>query len=196
MPERPTRPAATPTPHVALLRGINVGRAKRVAMADLRALVAALGYADVRTLLASGNVVFGAPHGAGAAAATAIEQALAARLGVRSRVTVLDAAALATIVADNPMTDAANAQPSRFLVAVLADDPVRLAAPLAALRAGDWGRERFVVGSRAAYLSCPDGISAGRLAEAVMHALGDAATTRNWATLLKLHALAGCDGAR
>jgi len=43
---------------VALLRGINVGKAKRIAMADLRALIEGLGYTDVRTLLNSGNVVF------------------------------------------------------------------------------------------------------------------------------------------
>ena len=43
---------------IALLRGINVGKAKRVAMADLRKLVEKLGYTDVRTLLNSGNVVF------------------------------------------------------------------------------------------------------------------------------------------
>jgi uncharacterized protein (DUF1697 family) len=45
----------------ALIRGINLGRAKRVAMADLRALVEGLGYGDVRTLLNSGNVVFTTP---------------------------------------------------------------------------------------------------------------------------------------
>ena len=44
--------------YVALLRGINVGRAKRVAMADLRALFEQLGFGDVRTLLNSGNVGF------------------------------------------------------------------------------------------------------------------------------------------
>ncbi|MGH7659270.1 MAG: DUF1697 domain-containing protein, partial [Gemmatimonadales bacterium] len=43
--------------HVALLRGINVGTARRVAMADLRALMESLGYTGVRTLLNSGNVV-------------------------------------------------------------------------------------------------------------------------------------------
>ncbi len=43
---------------VALLRGINVGRANRVAMVDLRALFETMGYIDVRTLLNSGNVVF------------------------------------------------------------------------------------------------------------------------------------------
>jgi len=40
---------------VALLRGINVGKAKRVAMADLRALLESLGYGDVRTLLTAGT---------------------------------------------------------------------------------------------------------------------------------------------
>ena len=38
------------TQYVALFRGINVGRAKRVAMAELRALVEGLGYGDVRSL--------------------------------------------------------------------------------------------------------------------------------------------------
>ena len=43
---------------IALLRGVNVGRAKRIAMADLRQLIGKLGYTDVRTLLNSGNIVF------------------------------------------------------------------------------------------------------------------------------------------
>ena len=43
---------------VALLRGVNAGRAERVAAADPRVPAAGLGYGDVRTLLDSGNVVF------------------------------------------------------------------------------------------------------------------------------------------
>jgi uncharacterized protein (DUF1697 family) len=46
------------TRQVALLRGINVGSSKRIAMADLRAMMAALGYRDAETLLQSGNVVY------------------------------------------------------------------------------------------------------------------------------------------
>jgi len=42
---------------VALLRGINVGKAKRVGMADLRTVVEELGYTDVKTVLATGNIV-------------------------------------------------------------------------------------------------------------------------------------------
>ena len=47
------------TTYVALLRAVNVGGRKSVAMADLRALFADLGFAGVQSLLQSGNVVFG-----------------------------------------------------------------------------------------------------------------------------------------
>src|ERR1700704_4724623 len=67
---------------VALLRGVNVGKAKRVAMADLRKLVEGLGYGDVRTLLNSGNVLFTVPAGMTGDAAARIENAIGARLGV------------------------------------------------------------------------------------------------------------------
>ena len=66
-----------PTAFVALLRGINVGKAKRIAMADLRKLVEELGYGDVQTLLNSGNVVFSALPKQGATAAARIESAIA-----------------------------------------------------------------------------------------------------------------------
>jgi len=45
------------TRYVALLRGINVGAAKQVGMADLKNLVVGLGYTDVKTHLRSGNVL-------------------------------------------------------------------------------------------------------------------------------------------
>jgi uncharacterized protein (DUF1697 family) len=172
--------------HVALLRGINVGRAKRVAMADLRALVQGLGYGDVRTLLNSGNVLFtsgGTPDDA----AARIEAALAARLGVASRVTVLAAAELAAIVAGNTLRDVVT-EPSRLLVAVLRDPADR--RRLEPLAAQAWAPEALALGPRAAYLWCPDGVLVSRLPEAVARALGDGVTTRNWATMSKLHALA------
>jgi uncharacterized protein (DUF1697 family) len=172
---------------VALLRGINVGRAKRVAMADLRALVAELGYGDVRTLLNSGNVVYTAPGGAPEEAAARIEAAIRARLGITSRVTVLTAAEVAAAVAGNPLGGVAD-NPSRLFVAVLRDPADR--AMLEPLAERDWGREVLALGERVAYLWCPDGSMGSQLPEAVGRVLGDAVTTRNWATLTKLHALA------
>jgi len=122
--------------YVALLRGINVGTAKRVAMAELRALVEELGHSMVRTLLNSGNVVFTAarlpafrrsaaptPAALGTeprAAAMRIQKALEAKLGVSARVTVISAKELAQVVAANPLGKVAN-NPSRLLVGILGD---------------------------------------------------------------------------
>ena len=171
--------------YVALLRGINVGRAKRVSMADLRALFADLGYGDVHTLLNSGNVVFSGP-GAAPGAAARIEAALAQRLGVSARVTVLTAAELATIVAGNALLEVAGDH-SRLLVAVLADPADR--ARLEPLTEQDWAPEALALGVRVAYMWCPDGVIASRLSAAVGRLLGDAVTARNWATMTKLHAI-------
>jgi uncharacterized protein (DUF1697 family) len=171
--------------HVALLRGINVGKAKRVAMADLRGLCERLGYSDVRTLLNSGNVVFSAPR-ADAKAATRIQKAIAEQLGVGSRVVVITGAELEAIIADNPLTEC-DANPSRFLVTVLASDADR--ARLERLAVQGWGAERIELGPRAAYVWCANGILESKVLTALGKALGDAGTSRNWATMKKLHAL-------
>ncbi len=172
--------------YVALIRGINVGRAKRVAMADLRASVAELGFRDARTLLNSGNVVFGATAAGARDAAVRIEDALTKKLGVTARVIVLSAAEVMTIVNENDLRDVA-AEPARLLVSVPRNASDRTRLELVAQQ--DWTPEMLSVGSRAAYLWCPDGILASRLAEAVARRFGAGATSRNWATILKLHAL-------
>ena len=177
--------------YVALLRGINVGQANRVAMADLRSLVTGLGYTEVRTLLNSGNVVFGAGAGAPTESAAHIEKALADRLGVSARVTVVRASTLAEIAERNPLLNAAR-DPSKLLVAFLAepDDIARL-RPLAEQ---DWAPEAIALGVGVAYLWCPNGVSSGGLWKAVGGVLGDAVTSRNWATVCKLLALAADPG--
>jgi len=79
--------------------------------------------------------------------------------------------------------------PSRLFVAILRDPADR--ARLEPLAERDWGREVLALGERVAYLWCPDGSMGSQLPEAVARVLGDAVTTRNWATLTKLHALTG-----
>lgn len=188
---RAPRTATADSRRIALLRGINVGRAKRVAMADLRGLVEDLGFTRVRTLLASGNVVFAAPGVAPSEAAAAIREALAARLGLAVRVTVVTAAELDTAAEENPLA-LKDRDPSRLLVAFPADSTVL--SRLATLAEEEWAPEALAVGSRAAYLWCPDGILGGRLAKAVDRAVGDAVTSRNVATVRKLRDLARRDG--
>jgi hypothetical protein len=53
----------------------------------------------------------------------------------------------------------------------------------------DWTPDALAVGTRVAYFWCSEGLLASPLADAVGRALRDAATTRNWATILKLDAL-------
>jgi uncharacterized protein (DUF1697 family) len=168
---------------VAFLRGINVGTAKRIAMADLRKVFEELGYEDVRTLLNSGNVVFTVPpsrvkdHGA------RVEKAIASRLGVTSRVTILSGAELADIITANPLAATAD-NPSRLLLMVLRDQASSsLLAPLLKQR---WAPEALVVRGRAAYLWCANGIADGALWLAINRIVGDAGTARNITTMTKI----------
>ena len=175
-----------PTRHAALVRGINVGKAKRVAMTDLRAAVERLGFTDVRTLLNSGNVVFTAPGKSAGGAAAKIEAALATKIGVPARVTVLSAAEIAAAVDGCPLLGVAD-NPSRLLVTVLTDPADRkLLEPLTRQK---WSPEALALGERVAYLWCPNSILDSPLNAAVGKVLRDGATARNWATLLKLRAL-------
>lgn len=173
---------------IALLRGINVGRAKRVAMADLRALFEELGFTGVRTVLNSGNVVFGSPAHTPAAAASALEQALVRRLGVASRVTVLSSDELDDIVAGNPLVEQATDH-ARLVMFTLAGASQR--KRLAPLAQQDWAPGALAVGARAVYVWCPTGVLDSAAAAAVNKALGDSTTARNWNTVAKLHALCG-----
>lgn len=171
---------------IALIRGINVGRTKRVAMADLRTLFKGLGYGDVRTLLNSGNVIFTTLDTNSADSAVHIEEALSSVLGVSTRVMVYTSADLTTVVTDNPLSEVAN-DPSRLLVAFLGNSADRTRLKLLELQ--DWTPEVLAIGASVAYLWCPDGVLASRLTVAIGRVLGDSVTTRNWATVVKIYAL-------
>lgn len=172
--------------HVALLRGINVGKAKRVAMADLRAAIESLGYRDVRTLLNSGNAVFSSPRPLKRDAAAALQQALLERTGVSSRFLLRSAASLEAIVAADPVGRRAT-DPSRYFVSFLYEpgDVSRLQA----LAARSWTPEVMAVGDGVVYVWCPHGLMESRASEAIARELGDGVTTRNWATVGKLLAM-------
>jgi uncharacterized protein (DUF1697 family) len=177
--------------YVALFRGINVGKAKRIAMVDLRVLLARLGYSDVRTLLNSGNAVFTASHEAAPKHAERIRAAVAKKLGVDALVIVKSQRDLAGIVAGNKLEKIAS-DPSRLLVALTND--AKSLAGVAQLADAEWGDEQVHVGRHAAYLWCANGILESKAAVALLKKLDARGTTRNWATLKKIHALMGDDG--
>jgi uncharacterized protein (DUF1697 family) len=167
-----------------LLRGINVGRAKRVAMADLRALLEDAGYTAVRTHLNSGNVVLTGEEADPAEHAARIEAAIHDRLGMDVRSAVLTADELRAIVEGHPFEGVAD-NGSRMMAYVY----VRPIDP--ALAAGHppvpQDPERARVGDRAVYQWCPDGLMAAPdLGPYIKETLRADVTGRNWNTITKL----------
>ena len=172
---------------IALLRGVNVGKANRVPMADFRRLLEGLGYDNVVTLLNSGNAVFRAARGTPAKLGADIAAALLQHLKVDVPVIVKSARELAGIVDGCPIKVPGTAH-SQFLVAFVQQP--KLLATLEGIAPLARPPERFVVGKQAAYLHCASGILESKAGAALLGKLGRATTTRNWATVLKLKALA------
>lgn len=172
--------------YVALFKGINVGKAKRIAMEDLRKLLAKLGYTDVQTLLNSGNAVFTAAAEPAGKLAGDIRQAVLKKTGVDALVIVKSAKDMAAIVAGNELGKVAT-DPSRLLVAIINDN--KALKSVEALAREAWGDERVHVGKHAAYLWCAKGILESEALPAVLKGLKGIGTTRNWATLNRIHVL-------
>ncbi len=172
---------------IALIRGINVGKNKRVAMADLRGMMADLGHTNVRTLLNSGNVVFQSRNSNLAKLAASVESAITATCGISAAVTVTTARELDFIVKENPLLQAVDDH-ARHLVAFVAH-PKHLEAVRPMLKEA-WLPDALAITERAAYLWCASGILESKLLLTFSQKAGTTVTTRNWATVLKLQAAA------
>jgi uncharacterized protein (DUF1697 family) len=171
-----------------LLRGINVGRNKRIAMQDLRAVLAGLGYQDVATLLQSGNAVFTSARRQAGAVAGEIEQGISRELGLSVPCVVRSAAELAAVIAANPFTVKVS-EGSRLLVSFLSGPVDR--ARLAGLDLADFAPDEVHVGDREIYAWLPNGQAGSRIPiDFWDKRLGVVSTARNWNTVTKLMVLA------
>jgi uncharacterized protein (DUF1697 family) len=162
--------------YALLLRGVNVGRNKRVGMADLRRLMAELGYAEVRTYLQSGNIVVTAGDEAPEKMAARVEEALGTELKLVSKVLARTGPELAAVVADNPFPDAL-AIPKLLHVTFLSADP-----DLSTVDPKSYLPDEFRVADRAIYLRYAVSPLESRLA-GLIGKLPLTNTTRNWNTV-------------
>lgn len=185
--------------HVGFLRGVNVGGRNKLAMADLRAVVADLGNRDVSTYIQSGNVLFTPTEPkAPAAIAAKIARELRSRLDLTVPVVVLDKGGLDAILAANPFVPV---EDPKAVHVVFLDEPASPDAEAAVAEAIRRARGRGssddarLVGS-ALYLSTPGGF--GR--SVLVAELGRASTTgarppvgtaRNWASAVAISRLLG-----
>jgi uncharacterized protein (DUF1697 family) len=141
--------------YVALLRAVNVGGTGKLAMTELRAMCEAAGFANVRTYIASGNVVFTAAE-AEATVKVALERAMEAYAGKPVGVMVRTGAEMTAVVAANPFPAAAGNRTA----AIFLDEP----PPTDAL-AGVTGREdeEIALGAREIYVHYPIGMGRSKL---------------------------------
>ena len=177
---------------VALLRAVNVGGTGKVAMADLRAFFADLGYPDAQTIVQTGNVVFDAPEADPAALEKTLETEAAKRLGLKSDFIIRTAAEWRGLIAVNPFPDFAAGNPTFMVVSFAKTAPDKDA--IAALEAATEGLpETLRVIGREIYIMYPEGQGRSKLDLAKVERRHPSvrATARNWNTVAKIAALLG-----
>jgi uncharacterized protein (DUF1697 family) len=172
--------------HVVLLRGVNLVKHNRIAMPELRSALTAAGFRDVSTYLQSGNTVLSS-RASGERVVRDVGAVIRQSFGLEITVIVRSASELAAVVQRNPLAGIATT-PNRYLVTFLsADLPPRVADDLRAISQ----QEPFAIAGREVYSWHPDGIGRTPLWERLSSkSLGVAATSRNWATVTALLAMA------
>lgn len=188
------------TVYVSMLRAVNVGGSSRIKMDALQRVYESLGFADVRTLLQSGNVLFRSTLVDRERLIKRIMQELERQLDLRIEVVLRTLAEVESIVERGPVLSG-RADSSKLLVMFLSAVP-SAAAQAALLK---WHKskelpEMLELRGPEIYLYYPNGVGRSKLTNAVIEdKLDTSGTARNWNTLVKLvetgRALARVDAA-
>jgi uncharacterized protein (DUF1697 family) len=166
------------TAYVALLRAVNVGGTGKLPMAELAAMCVSAGFAQVKTYIASGNVVFTSAQDEASVKAL-LEAKLNAYAGKPVGVMIRTAAEMAAIFAANPFAD----QPANRTVAIFLDAPPPETLHQSVTHQRD---ERIAAGLREIYVTYPCGMADSKLRIKA----ADGGTARNMNTVAKLAAMA------
>jgi uncharacterized protein (DUF1697 family) len=174
---------------IALLRGINVTGRNKIPMAELRALCADLGWADVQSYIQSGNLLFQA-DATPVELEAELEGAIKRQFGHTISIIVRAAANWPAYVRGNPFPEASASAPNRVMLALAKARPKPDA--VANLRQRAAGGEQIVQVGDALWFDYANGMANTKLTPALLDRLvGSPVTARNWNTVLKLNELAG-----
>jgi uncharacterized protein (DUF1697 family) len=168
---------------VALLRGINVGGHRKVPMAELRSLCEELGLRDVRTYIASGNVVCASSHRSPSAVASLLERGIGERFGHDVSVVVRKPRQLADVVEGLPFAGPEQVSVS-FLLSPMKTDVVKQ------MQGALLNDAEVVVKGLHAYVRTPRGLAQPFLPPALARTFSAAGTSRNWRTVTTLRSMA------
>ena len=172
--------------YLALLRGINVGGKNLVKMTDLRAAFEQMGFADVVTYIASGNVLFRAPRRKREELAARVESELSRRFGTELRVVLLTEAHLRGVVEEAPEGFGAD---SHLCDVIFVRKPMTAAKAMGLIEIKDgvdsaWAGRHVVYFSRLASRASSSRLSRFASLPEYKHV-----TVRSWSTATKLLAL-------
>ncbi|MFR9794794.1 DUF1697 domain-containing protein [Streptomyces sp. MS06] len=169
--------------YAVLLKGINVGGKKKIAMAELRTLLTDLGYEDVSTYLQSGNALLTSPQPP-AEVAERVEAGIEKQFGKKVRCLVRTHGQLRSVIDAHPLAEAA-VTPSWMFALFLSGplDPDRVAEQDPRGLAPDQVR----LGEGVVYQWCPQGpLEAPDVSAFLERHHAVTVTARNWNTLVKL----------
>ncbi len=176
------------TTHIALLRAVNVGGRNMIAMADLRAFLAELGFTDAKSLLQSGNIVFRGGSRTGSALERFLEGESKKRLELEVDYVVRNPDEWQRAIDDNPFPKEAKSDPAHLIVTFTKD--VLDAARVKELQAAIQGPETVRAKGKHLYVVYPDGAGKSKLTIGLIEKkLATRGTARNWNTVMKLAAL-------
>jgi uncharacterized protein (DUF1697 family) len=165
---------------VVLLRAVNLGARNKVPMPELRSLLEDAGYSNVRTYIASGNVLLDGPR-SGVAVARELERIVADEFGVDTTAIVRKPAELTALVSNHPF----GRDTSRSHVVFLEKRPTQKAVER--LAKADHSPDRGVLAGKDVYVQYGAGVRQARLSAARLESLlGVTGTHRNWRTVAAL----------
>lgn len=171
--------------HITLLRAINVG-GRTVKMDHLRSLFVELGFKNVETLIASGNVTFDARTVESAKLEAKIERHLYARLGFATEAFARTHAELQAVIAHRAFPVAQVESARALWIAFLKKEPSRAASD--ALMAACCATDDFRVHGREVYWLRRSDINTSEFKTTLDKLLGMPTTARNITTVRKLAA--------
>ncbi|MEK5413802.1 hypothetical protein BSK49_29430 [Paenibacillus odorifer] len=176
------------TTYIALLRGINVGGNKIIKMLDLKAMFQSLGFANVRTYIQSGNVVFESDEGSVSLLSGVIERQIHEVFEFEVSVIIRTLAEMENVIANDPFQLSEPEEFKRWYVTFLPAEPS--AEALDKLRTYENGPDKVRFVGREMYILYEVSVSQSSLFKVPFDKiLGMPVTARNWNTVNKLVAI-------
>ncbi|SDC23060.1 Uncharacterized conserved protein, DUF1697 family [Sphingomonas sp. YR710] len=168
---------------IVLLRGINVGGKRKLAMAELRKAAISAGIADFQTYIQSGNLLFSAASAADAE--TKIEALAKADFDMAIEAIARTARQWSAYASGSPFPDAEKDRPNLLHLGISKQRPADDIAEKLRERAKH-GEQIIVIGD-AIWIDFVNGVADSKLSPAALDkAAGSTVTMRNWRTVCKL----------